>query len=203
MKKIRRRSIINVLMLCIIIGSVFAFEACNTAKNNDSDNAGIKTEAGQADKEGTEVNAAQADQQGTEADAAQTDQDSKETVEAKADSEKSPLYSASNGNDGNFTSSWCAKDAGSGHWWEVDLGEVTEITGVKINFTKKANYLYIIEVSDDGDTWRTAVNCTGYTEELKMKEDIFNEKARYVRIIYSGLPDGIWASHIDFMVFGK
>jgi hypothetical protein len=122
---------------------------------------------------------------------------------AKSDSEKSPLYNASNGNDGDPTSYWCAKDSGFGHWWEVDLGKVTEITGVKINFTTKANYLYIIEVSDDSKIWRTAVNCTGYTEEIKIKEDIFNEKARYVRIIYSGLPDGIWASHIEFMVFGK
>jgi hypothetical protein len=122
---------------------------------------------------------------------------------AKSDSEKSPLYNASKGNDGNLTSYWCAKDTGSGHWWEVDLGEVTEITGAKINFTTKANYLYIINVSDDGENWRTAVNCTGYTEEIKIKEDTFNEKARYVRIIYSGLPEGTCASHIEFMVFGK
>jgi hypothetical protein len=143
----------------------------------------------------------------TEEELIETQDSSKNNIalgkKAKSDSEKSPSYAASCGNDGDLSSYWCAKDTASGHWWEVDLGEITEVTGVKINFTTKANYLYIIEVSDDGTTWRTALNCTGYTEEIKIKEDIFNEKARYVRIIYSGLPKGVCASHIEFMVFGK
>jgi hypothetical protein len=121
---------------------------------------------------------------------------------AHSDSEKSEIYSADKGNDGNPTTCWCAADADLGHWWQVDLGEVCEIKGTKVTFAEQANYLYVIKVSDDGENWRLVINETGNTKVDKVREDRFETKCRYVRIIYNGLPSGIWASHSSFQVFG-
>lgn len=120
---------------------------------------------------------------------------------ACSDSEKSAIYSAYKGNDGNPTTCWCAADADSGHWWQVDLGEVCEIGGTRVTFAEQANYLYVIKVSDNGEDWRLVINETGNTKIDKVREDKFEDKCRYVRIIYNGLPSGIWASHNSFQEF--
>jgi hypothetical protein len=120
---------------------------------------------------------------------------------ACSDSEKSAIYSADKGNDGNPTTCWCAADAETGHWWQVDLGVVCEIGGTRITFAEEANYLYVIKVSDNGEDWRLVINETGNTKIDKVREDKFEDKCRYIRIIYNGLPSGIWASHSSFEVF--
>lgn len=120
-----------------------------------------------------------------------------------SDSEKSASYSASKGNDGNISSSWRAADANAGHWWQVDLGEIYAIGGSRVVFEEQANYLYVIQVSDDGQKWRLAVNQTGQTRSERIREDNFSEKARYVRIVYNGLPAGVWAGHCEFDVYGE
>ncbi|MFP5114689.1 discoidin domain-containing protein [Bacillaceae bacterium C204] len=122
---------------------------------------------------------------------------------ASSNSEKSLNYAASKGNDGNPTTSWNAADSELGHWWQVDLGEVHEITGTRVTFLEEGNYRYEIMVSTDGDHWRLAAEQTSDKINDKVREDSFNESARYVRIIYNGRPQGIWAGHSEFQVFGK
>lgn len=117
------------------------------------------------------------------------------------DSEKSTLYGSDKGNDGNPFSSWSAADSNTGHYWEVDLGEVMPISGTRVEFSNEANYLYVIQTSEDGAEYQLAVNQTGQTSKAKIREDLFETKARYVRIVYNGLPSGIWAGHISFEVF--
>lgn len=118
-----------------------------------------------------------------------------------SDSEKSAIYSADRGNDGNPTTCWSAADAETGHWWQVDLGEICEIKGTRVTFAEEANYLYVIKVSDNEKDWKLVINETGNTKIDKVREDKFEDKSRYVRIIYNGLPSGIWASHSSFRVF--
>ena len=117
-----------------------------------------------------------------------------------SDSEKSAIYSADRGNDGNPTTCWCAADADTGHWWQVDLGEICEIKGTRVTFAEETNYLYVIKVSDNEKDWKLVINETGNTKVDKVREDRFEDKCRYVRIIYNGLPSGIWASHSSFQV---
>ena len=56
---------------------------------------------------------------------------------AYANSELSAANGASKGNDGNPTTKWCAKNKDTGYYWQVDLGSVYAITGVKVVFHKK------------------------------------------------------------------
>lgn len=122
---------------------------------------------------------------------------------AKSDSEKSLSYSASKGNDGNKNSCWMAADANTGHYWEVDLGKIYNITSTRVEFAEKANYLYVTQVSSDRGTWKLAVNKTGQTIKCTEMTDYFTDKARYIRIIYNGLQAGIYASHTSFEVYGE
>jgi hypothetical protein len=121
---------------------------------------------------------------------------------AKADSELSFQYAAKYGNDNNDKTYWKAGDYKNGHWWQVDLGQTYKIIRTRVIFLKKANYFYVIKVSNDGENWRTIINNTGQINNKKVSIDEFHEKARYVRIIYNGLPSGIRAGHQSFEVYG-
>ena len=113
-----------------------------------------------------------------------------------------PGYAAGKGNDGIGHTAWRAADYEPGHWWQVDLGEVRSITGTRVKFTNDANYLYVIQVSDDAEHWRVAANQTGQTEARQVRTDAFAETARYVRIVYNGLAPGVSAGHYSFEVYG-
>ncbi len=118
-----------------------------------------------------------------------------------ADSEKSKTYGACKGNDNNPSTCWLAADAEDGHYWQVDLGEVYNITGNKIIFNEEANYMYVIHCSLDGQSWNLIVNKTGQVVPQKIHNDKYNCEARYLKITYNSLPSGIWAGHKQFSVY--
>lgn len=118
------------------------------------------------------------------------------------DSEASKENSAAKGNDGDEKTRWSAADWKVGHFWQVDLGKQYDITATKVVFEKPANYLYVIYVSEDGCNWRVVANQTSQVDEDQTRIDRFEEKGRYVKIIYNG-PVGLWASHYEFAVYGK
>lgn len=120
---------------------------------------------------------------------------------ACANSELSAANDASKGNDGNPTTKWCAKNKDTGHYWQVDLGSVYPITGVKVVFHEEANYQYVIHTSLDGEDWTLAVNKTDQIKPLKESFDDFKAESRYVRITYNGLSQGTSAGHEDFSVY--
>jgi hypothetical protein len=121
---------------------------------------------------------------------------------AFADSEASPEFAASKGNDGDELTLWRAADGAAGHWWAVDLGAERDIRGTRITFAEEARYQYAIQVSRDGVHWQVAVNRTGQTEAAKCREDAFSARARYVKLVYNGLPPGVRAGHSRFEVYG-
>ncbi|QUI21604.1 discoidin domain-containing protein [Vallitalea pronyensis] len=121
---------------------------------------------------------------------------------AVADSELEESFSAQKGNEPIAHTLWKAADYEVGHWWQVDLGEVVYVKGTKVKFEKKANYLYVIQVSNDGIHWETASNQTGQTSMEQVRTDILNIEARYIKIVYNGLPEDVCAAHYSFEVYG-
>ena len=97
---------------------------------------------------------------------------------SESDSEGLPEHAAAMGNNGSCGTFWCTADEKTSHWWQVDLGMVKEI-------------------------WRTAVNQTGNTANDQIRIDRFNSKARFLRIVYNGVPTGVKAGHYQFEVYGK
>jgi hypothetical protein len=117
------------------------------------------------------------------------------------DSELDGEHTAGKGNDGIGHTFWQAADEQAGHWWQVDLGEARDITGTKVKFLQPGNILYVIQVSADGEDWHVTVNQTGQTSEHQVRTDLFATKARWVRIVYNGLPAGSSAGHYAFEVY--
>ena len=122
---------------------------------------------------------------------------------ASADSSQSS-NPASNGNDGDASSTlWCAADSSTGHWWEVDLGSVRNITNTSVTWEKpNLVYKYKIEVSTDNSNWITKVDNTGSTSKMQTQFDNFTASARYVRITVTGMPSNSSASFYEFRVLG-
>lgn len=120
---------------------------------------------------------------------------------AFAGSVKAESYDASKGNDGNPLTKWIAADADVGHSWMVDLQGDYDIKGTKVVFNEEGIILYVIHTSIDGKEWNLVVNQTGQTKKDKERTDYFEAKARYVKITYNGLPEGLCAGHQEFEVY--
>ena len=106
---------------------------------------------------------------------------------ASADSSEAANPPA-NGNDGNTSTRWCAADGNLNHWWKVDLGAATAMTGSEVTWEFARNYKYKVEVSTDNTNWTLVVDKTNTTSASQVQTDNFNATARYVRITITGLP---------------
>jgi len=120
---------------------------------------------------------------------------------ASADSQQLENY-ASNGNDGDTGTRWCANDSNLNHWWQVDLGDVYNLGGDEVLWEKGAVYGYVVAVSTNNTTWTTVLDKSGNTSSEQDQMDAFTASGRYVRITVTGLPAGGWASFYEFRVFG-
>ncbi|HEX8631048.1 MAG TPA: discoidin domain-containing protein [Catenuloplanes sp.] len=106
------------------------------------------------------------------------------------------------GNDGNDTTRWCAANGAVGHWWQVDLGAATDLTGTEVRWEFARNYRYHVQTSLDGSTWTMAADRTTDTGATQTRTDPFTARARYLRITVTGLPTATWASFYTVRVFG-
>jgi hypothetical protein len=111
-----------------------------------------------------------------------------------------------NANDADRSTRWCAADAGAKQWWQVDLGKIQSVRYLTIDFEKEAkNYGYEVKVSNDTSTWQRIVNkSTSRFPRWGGPTRAFHEvdaKARYVRIEFTELQRGTWASIREFNVY--
>ncbi len=112
---------------------------------------------------------------------------------------------ATNGNDGNTSTRWCAANGNTGHWWTVDLGASYSLTGSEVMWEFARNYKYKVEVSANNTNWTMVVDKTATTSTAQTQNDPFTATARYVRITVTGLTTSptTWASFFEFRVFGN
>jgi len=113
---------------------------------------------------------------------------------------------AVNATDADRSTRWCASDAGTEQWWQVDLGEVRPVRYLAVEFEKEAkNYGYEIKVSTDESTWQSIVTkSTSRFPRWGGPTRSFHEvgaQARYVRIEFTELQGGTWASIREFGVY--
>jgi len=121
----------------------------------------------------------------------------------KASSEESDKGNTSAlANDGDNNTRWCAADGSANQWWQVDLGQVQPIRYLDIDFEGYArDCLYHIMVSTDGSTWDTIVTKNDWANDGRQMAYEVSAQARYVRIEFTKLQQGTWASVREFGVY--
>ena len=105
--------------------------------------------------------------------------------------------------DGNPETRWCAPSGKTGHFWQVDLGRPQDVRSMRIRWQTTSAYQYKVEGSADGTGWvtlsdQTRRNTVDAEHELSLNKD----NIRYVRIVVTGLPQGLWASLFEVEVYG-
>jgi hypothetical protein len=120
-------------------------------------------------------------------------------------SSEAPGFSASLANDQDAATNWQSKGAEHNSWWQVDLENLYQISEVKISFPSDGNYRYKIEISDDATNWKLVSDQTQTTSTEKMRTHSAVEWAngRFLRITFTGLPEGKQAALAEVEVFGK
>ena len=98
---------------------------------------------------------------------------------------------------------WVAASGGKNEWWQIDLGGVEPVADVVLSTEGNAgDFLYRIDVSDDGKDWRTVVNHDKWYEGWG---DQFthgvNTDARFIRVTFTDLRNDARAVVRDFAVY--
>lgn len=105
--------------------------------------------------------------------------------------------------DGETSTMWIAADGNPNNWWEADLGENYDMTGIRITFENDINiWKYKIEVSKDDINWTMAADKTQNTVTDQIQESAYNLTGRYVRVTVTETPGSLWTAFSEFNVFG-
>lgn len=125
---------------------------------------------------------------------------------ARADSEQTTQqHYASDANDGDRSTRWCAADFRVNHYWEIDLGKSYSLSTLRILWEKDAGYLFKVESSVDDESWSLVLDKTDSNSATANQQHVFAPGAtgRYVRItVTGGLAPNIWASFYELDIFG-
>ncbi len=106
--------------------------------------------------------------------------------------------------DGKEETRWCSPNAEAGYWWQVDLEQAQEVTGVQVLWeADDTNYRYKVEGSGDGQQWwmlsdQKKSDAREQTQTLKFAA----KDVRFVRLTTTSLTPGRWGSFFEFEVFG-
>lgn len=108
---------------------------------------------------------------------------------------------------------WSAKTGDKGEWLSVDLGSISSVNAVQLNFAENNTQLfgregilaqqYLLEYSNDNKTWKTLVDKTTNEADLTHQYHVFKTpvKARYLKVTNYRVPSGTFAVS-GFRVFG-
>jgi len=123
-------------------------------------------------------------------------------------------YQANLGVDEDIKTYWSAKTGATGEWFQTDLGEISTINAIQINYAdQEAEFMgktfdkfhqYKIWASNDGKKWTLLI------DKSKNKKDVPHDyielttpaKARFLKIENVKMPSGKFALS-GFRVFGK
>jgi len=117
-----------------------------------------------------------------------------------ASSSDSGTYTAASAFDGSLTTRWASASSDPG-WLSVDLGEVTRISRVILNWEAAYGRTYWIQVSNDNVNWTIAADrffTSGGVDDIWFAP----VSARYVRMFGTSRATGYGYSLYEFEVYG-
>ena len=105
--------------------------------------------------------------------------------------------------DGDSATRWCADGASRPQWWQVDLGKEQKVTGVVLDWERRAvAYQYRVEGSADGKAWKSLVE-GAKNQEAGLRAHDFAATTRFVRVTGLGGGNGGWISLWEVAVLGE
>lgn len=123
-------------------------------------------------------------------------------------------YQPNNAVNEDIKTYWSAKTGNKGEWFQTDLGEVSTINAIQINYADQDVTLlgkststfhqYKIYASNDGKRWKVIVDKSKNKTDVPHDYIEFNQpqKARYLKLENIKMPTGKFALS-GFRVFGK
>ncbi|MEU1703138.1 discoidin domain-containing protein [Streptomyces pseudogriseolus] len=120
---------------------------------------------------------------------------------ATASSQEGDGYAPSAAVDGNLTGTRWASRWSDPQWFQVDLGQRSNLSRVVLTWEGAYGRSYRIQASDDGTDWRTLKTVTGGdggTDELAV-----TGSGRYVRMLGTERSGGYGYSLWEFQVYGS
>ena len=107
------------------------------------------------------------------------------------------------GNDGNRGTPWVAASGGKNEWWQIDLGGVEPIADVVLGTEgQPGDFLYRIDVSNDGKAWRKVVDHDKWHEGWGDQfTHALNTDARFVRVTFTDLRNDARAAVREFAIY--
>jgi hypothetical protein len=120
-------------------------------------------------------------------------------------SSETPDHAARFGNDGGVSTFWQPQTNDTNAWWQVDLERIVTVSQTKLTFPTEDNYRYKIEFSNDRLYWTLAVDQTHNTVTDKSRTDTVVPAitGRFVRVTFTGLPDGKPAAVAEMEIRGR
>jgi len=108
-------------------------------------------------------------------------------------------------NDGDATTNWQATAGDASPWWQVDLERLCILSSVQLTFPTAGDYRFKIEVSDDGQTWRTASDQTqiASTDRIRTIRLADGSRGQFVRVSFTSVPTGAVAGLSEFEITGR
>lgn len=104
--------------------------------------------------------------------------------------------------DGDVMTRWCPKDGNTGHSWQLNLGQLRDLSGAKIVWQTGGRYQYVVEGSVDGKSWVMLSDQSNRKELQQAHELAFEHQGlRHVRITTTGLPDGLWGTFMEVEMY--
>lgn len=119
---------------------------------------------------------------------------------ATASSQEGGGYAASAAVDGNLTGTRWASQWSDPQWFQVDLGQRSDLSRVVLTWEGAYGKSYQIQASDNGTDWRTLKTVTGGdggTDEVAV-----SGSGRYVRMLGTERSGGYGYSLWEFQVYG-
>ena len=123
-------------------------------------------------------------------------------------------FTANNAVDENIKTYWSAATGNQGEWIQSDLGKVSTIEAIQINYADEGSELmgkytniyhqYQVYVSDDGKQWYLIVDKSKNTKDVPHDYVVLEKptQARFVKMVNIHVPDGKFAIS-GLRVFGK
>ena len=105
-------------------------------------------------------------------------------------------------NDGDPDSAWSCDDPNA-HWTD-DLEGFYQLASLRLTFRHEANFRFVVELSNDAESWTTAIDRSATDNTRCVRNDIFSPGAiaRYVRIRFVYVPPEARANLCEVEVYG-